>query len=701
MLDAGAQPNLIKVQFLLPETEINYNFKPKLKGIGNSSPEVIGMTKLKIDNLGVSTNFIVVPDSFPIKTGALLGSEFCDKTHSIIDFKRELFTFDNRSHEFEKEEVCECEALETKWVFAKTRECLAKGYIPKIEIAPGVTIGGIEVENCPCGRVKVPIRNSARSDVIVRIRIVPYIESKNNTNELPQFNIFFDPCKTNFEENQITPNISNENNIKENQITSDNFEENLTTFNNSNKNNTVENQVTSDIFYENNLEENRINPNKFHENSINLSRNSNETKQSINNEETDPELDDYLNSFTQTICEKQSEIGTVEDEAGKFDFEISYRIENTNYDIEQTIFFINEDLNFDRETIYTYEENDSSPISNVQGNIDKVDIIKELINLDTYNGEIRLRTSKICEKYSDIFQLPDEKLTQTNMTSHAIELNDQIPVHVKQYRYLHMLKGEIETQINKMLKDGIIEKSNSPYNSPLWIVPKKPDSQGNKKWRLVIDFRELNKKTISDAYPIPNMDEIIDQLSGSKYFSVLDLASGFHQIPMRESDKCKTAFSTPFGHYHFTRMPFGLKNSPATFQRQMDILFQGLQNKKIFVYIDDCIIHGKTLEEHHTKLQEVVERLRMANMKLQPEKCKFYQSKVIYLGHEISSDGFRPEKGKINSILNFPRPKNQKNIKQLLGLAGYYRKFIPNFAKKAKPLTILLKKNVPFRWTET
>jgi len=155
------------------------------------------------------------------------------------------------------------------------------------------------------------------------------------------------------------------------------------------------------------------------------------------------------------------------------------------------------------------------------------------------------------------------------------------------------------------LHDSIIEPSTSPYNSPLWIVPKKADSAGNKRWR--IDYRALNEKTIRDAYPLPNITDILDQLGNAKYFSVLDLASGFHQ--MDPKDTPKTTFSIPYGHYQFKRMPFGLKNAPAIFQRLMDNILMGLQGNELFVYMDDIVIYARSLQEHATKFKQLMQRL--------------------------------------------------------------------------------------------
>jgi hypothetical protein len=190
-----------------------------------------------------------------------------------------------------------------------------------------------------------------------------------------------------------------------------------------------------------------------------------------------------------------------------------------------------------------------------------------------------------------------------------------------------------------MLKDGIIRASTSQWNAPLLVVPKKADSSGKPKLRIVIDFRKLNDLTIGDSFPLPNIEEILDQLGNAKYFSTLDLASGYHQIPMAEHDKPKTAFSTPYGHYEYNRMPFGLKNAPATFQRLMNSVLIGMQGLRCLVYLDDIVIYGSSLEDHNKRLTEVLQRLREANLKLQPDKCEFLRKEVNYLGHVISEDG--------------------------------------------------------------
>ena len=331
---------------------------------------------------------------------------------------------------------------------------------------------------------------------------------------------------------------------------------------------------------------------------------------------------------------------------------------------------------------------------------DRVQTILQLLRTEHLNSEERDSLEQLVSQYSDRFHLPQDNLGSTNAAQHSIHTINNVPVHTKQYRFPPIHKEEIDRQVNKLLKEDIIEPSTSPYNSPVWIVPKKPDSSGNKRWRMVIDYRNLNEKTIGDAYPLPNITDILDQLGSAKYFSVLDLASGFHQIPMDPNDAPKTAFSTPYGHYQFKRMPFGLKNAPATFQRLMDNVLSGLQGIELFVYMDDIVIYARSLQEHTVKFGRLMKRLREANLKLQPDKCEFLRTEVAYLGHIISADGVKPDPGKIESIINFPQPRCPKNIKQFLGLVGYYRRFIPQFSKIAKPLTDLLKKNKIFQWKE-
>ena len=220
------------------------------------------------------------------------------------------------------------------------------------------------------------------------------------------------------------------------------------------------------------------------------------------------------------------------------------------------------------------------------------------------------------------------------------------------------------------------------------------------KWRMVLDYRKINEKRIGDSYPLPNVSDILDSLGSARYFSVFDLATGYHHMKMDPNYSYKTAFSTPHGQYEFDRMPFGLKTAPITFQRLMDITLTGLIGKELFVYLDDIIIFADTLKEHKKKFNNLIQSLRKANPHLQPDKCEFLRPEIEYLGHIIDKNGVRPEPRKIIPVEEFPVPKTQKNVKQFLGLAGYYRRFIEGFLKIANPLDHLLKKDTPFIWTD-
>jgi len=235
-----------------------------------------------------------------------------------------------------------------------------------------------------------------------------------------------------------------------------------------------------------------------------------------------------------------------------------------------------------------------------------------------------------------------------------------------------------------MLNEEIIRSSTSQWNAPILVAPKKSDASGKQKLRIVVDFRRLNDLTIGDSYPLPNITkhyDILDQLGNVKYFSTLNLASDYHQIAMNEKDKNKTAFSTPYGHYEFNRMSFGLKNAPAIFQRLMNAVLVGMQGIRWLVYLDDIVIYGSSLQEHNKRLTVVLQRLREHNLKLQVEKCEFLRKEVTYLGHIISEDGISPDPAKLSAVKDFPTPKKVKDVKFFIGLGEYYWKLIKNFLK--------------------
>jgi hypothetical protein len=305
----------------------------------------------------------------------------------------------------------------------------------------------------------------------------------------------------------------------------------------------------------------------------------------------------------------------------------------------------------------------------------------------------------VLRRYKHLFYgLGSRELGCTRQVEHSIETGDAKPIKKSPYRTPHALKLVVDEHIDDMLKRGIIKPSMSPWSSSIVLVQKK--SRDNSiKYRFCIDYRSLNAVTKPDAYPIPNITDTLDSLGQSKVFSVLDMASGYFQISVKPEHREKTAFSCRRGHFEYNKMAFGLINAPATYQRCIDIILMGLKGIDCLVYLDDVICFSRTMEEHAKKLQLIFERLEQANFRIQPEKCVFATDTVEYLGHICTSEGIRPDPKKIRAIEEYSRPTTVKEIRAFLGLAGYYRRHVPNFAELAKPLTMLTKKDIPFIWT--
>lgn len=330
----------------------------------------------------------------------------------------------------------------------------------------------------------------------------------------------------------------------------------------------------------------------------------------------------------------------------------------------------------------------------------RIKLRQDHLKLSHIEESYKTPLERIIYSYNDIFTLPGDPLPYTNVTTHKIEVKNEKPINIRSYRPPECHKQEVRRQISEMLKDKVIKESNSPWNSPIWVVGKNSGKDAPKKWRVVIDFRKLNERTDQDAYPLPVIEDILNQLGNAKFFSAFDLSWGFWQIKLHPDSTKYTAFSTPDGHFEFLRMPFGLKNGPPTFQRMMDTAFRGLIGKICFVYMDDIVVFGSTIEEHNQNCAILFERLRAVGLKLKPEKCKFLRPELEYLGHVISSEGVSPNPEKLSAVQDFRRPSNVKEVQSFLGLCGYYRKFIKNFATVAHPLYRLTRKNVPFIWSD-
>ena len=295
------------------------------------------------------------------------------------------------------------------------------------------------------------------------------------------------------------------------------------------------------------------------------------------------------------------------------------------------------------------------------------------------------KVKRVIRKNEDIFIKGKYEVGRTNMVKHTIDTGEEKPIKQKARR-LSVKEKEIEKEhIEEMLKKGIIRKSKSPWSSPVVFVPKKGG-----EIRFCIDYRKLNKVTKKDNHPLPRIDEMLDKFEGSQWFSSIDLASAYWQVEMDERDIEKTAFITSEGLYECLVMPFGLCNAPATFQRLMHEVLGNLIYTKAPVYLDDIIIHSETFEQHLEDIQEVFDRLRDARLMSKESKCEFCAAEIKFLGHIIGRDGRKVDPDKVEKVKNYPRPENISQLRGFLGLASYYRKFIKDFSKKAKPLTKLL-----------
>lgn len=335
----------------------------------------------------------------------------------------------------------------------------------------------------------------------------------------------------------------------------------------------------------------------------------------------------------------------------------------------------------------------SSPV-NSNAILEELGISLEHSDIST---EDKLKLKNFIAKNRDMFALDSSELGCTNYHTHRIETGDAPPQRQYPYRVGTDQKKEIETQVEDMLKNGIIEPSDSYWAAPVILCKKKDGT-----FRFAIDYRRLNAVTVPQNYPLPRFEDVVDSVSAShsKIFSVLDLKAGFHQIPLDPETKHKSTFTCHIGNYSFKRLPYGLRNAPVAFQKLMCTVLSGINFKFSLVYVDDIMVHSASVSQHLTHLQVVFDRLRIANLKLQPKKCRFATRSVEYLGHFFSSKGIEVNPRIIQSVVSFPIPKTQKQVQQFLGLCNYYRKFIHKFAEIAAPLYELTKLDKKFNWND-
>ena len=324
--------------------------------------------------------------------------------------------------------------------------------------------------------------------------------------------------------------------------------------------------------------------------------------------------------------------------------------------------------------------------------------LRESLSLDGANltAEERKQLETLVMEFADVFAVDSSELGSTDLVTHSINTGESPPIKQPARRMPFALRRTVEELVQQMLEQGVIEPSHSPWSSPVVLVEKKDRSH-----RFCVDYRRLNSVTKMDVFPLPRIDDILDTLAGAQYFTTLDLASGFWQVKMDAESQEKTAFVTHSGLYDFKVMPFGLCNSPATFQRLIETVLMGLIPQSCMGYIDDLLATGKTFSEHLANLRAVFERLRAANLRLKPVKCHFGMAKVDYLGYVVSREGIAPDSGKVKAVSDFPCPQDVRTLRSFLGLASYYRRFVPGFSVVANPLFALTKKEVEFKWSSS
>lgn len=310
------------------------------------------------------------------------------------------------------------------------------------------------------------------------------------------------------------------------------------------------------------------------------------------------------------------------------------------------------------------------------------------------SGEQKKRLYDLLDKHQGIFRPGRGNVGQSGLIKHHIRTGEQAPIKQRAYRASPDKRQEIDRQVATLLEDGIIEESCSPWSSPVVLVKKK-----NNSWRFCVDYRKLNSVTIKDSHPLPRVDDTLDALSGSTWFSTLDFSDGYWQVGVAEEDREKTAFSTGRSLYQFRSMPMGLTNAPATFQRFMELVLRGLPWHICMVYLDDILIYSQSFDDHLSHLDEVFSRIGSAGLKLNAKKCHLACDHVVFLGHVVSQEGLRPDPRNTERVRLWPTPRSATEVRAFIGLCSYYRRFVKDFAHHAAPLHRLTGKDVPFQWT--
>ncbi|KAL0537248.1 hypothetical protein IC582_026223 [Cucumis melo] len=316
--------------------------------------------------------------------------------------------------------------------------------------------------------------------------------------------------------------------------------------------------------------------------------------------------------------------------------------------------------------------------------------------VDTREADVSLSSEPVVRDYPDVFPEELPGLPPHREVEFAIELEPgTVPISRAPYRMAPTELKELKVQLQELLDKGFIRPSVSPWGAPVLFVKKKDGSM-----RLCIDYRELNKVTVKNRYPLPRIDDLFDQLQGATVFSKIDLRSGYHQLRIKDEDVPKTAFRSRYGHYEFIVMSFGLTNAPAVFMDLMNRVFREFLDTFVIVFIDDILIYSKTEAEHEEHLRMVLQTLRDNKLYAKFLKCEFWLKQVSFLGHVVSKAGVSVDPAKIEAVTGWTRPSTVSEVRSFLGLAGYYRRFVENFSRIATPLTQLTRKGALFVWSK-
>lgn len=341
--------------------------------------------------------------------------------------------------------------------------------------------------------------------------------------------------------------------------------------------------------------------------------------------------------------------------------------------------------------IFPDEETDSLPLTNMTD-----EQLQEKIALPELTIDEQCTVQNMLKQYKSVFSMGDADVGQANVTEHKIKLYDSSPIYQRPRRFPQPITEEIERQCHELNALDIIEPSMSPWSSPVVPIRKKDGTV-----RLCIDYRKLNKVTIPDKFPVPNLSDSIFGLHNTKFFTSLDLVRGYYQIPIdKESREC-TAFSTPKNHWQFKRLSFGLRNAPSAFQRQIQSVLNSFPSNKVIVYIDDILIMGTSFDEHLSLVSKVLSTLQSYNIKIKPPKCEWFRSQVEYLGHIVSCSGIKKTAAYLERVDSYPKPQTVGELRAFLGIINFQRKFLPRCSELQKPLSCLTggKKNKRLDWT--